>query len=91
MSPPIHTQLSRVSNITSNVKDIIIIRRTQTTSISKEGKSCHDLAAHHYLSLQVTEQVMDEKIGRMVTRVVLPRVVMHSRHHYAVFAGEHIL
>lgn len=26
----------------------------------------------------------DEKIGRMVTRVVLPRVVMHSRYHYGV-------
>lgn len=34
--------------------------------------------------LQVTEQVKDEKIGRMVTRVVLPRVVMHSRYHYGV-------
>ena len=34
--------------------------------------------------LQVTEQIMDEKLGRMVTRVVLPRVVMHSRHHYGV-------
>ncbi|KAL2973919.1 hypothetical protein AAZX31_14G074500 [Glycine max] len=32
------------------------------------------------------EQVMDEKIGRTVTRVVLPRVVMHSRHHYAAFS-----
>ncbi|KAK8677615.1 hypothetical protein V6N13_143141 [Hibiscus sabdariffa] len=31
---------------------------------------------------KVTEQIMDEKLGRMVTRVVLPRVVMHSRHHY---------
>ncbi|BAT82728.1 hypothetical protein LR48_Vigan01g333400 [Vigna angularis] len=37
---------------------------------------------------KVTEQVMDEKIGRMVTRVVLPRVVMHSRHHYAAFSGN---
>ncbi|XP_047327274.1 leishmanolysin-like peptidase [Impatiens glandulifera] len=35
---------------------------------------------------QVTEQVMDEKIGRMVTRVVLPRVVMQSRHHYGAFS-----
>ncbi|KAE9588445.1 putative leishmanolysin [Lupinus albus] len=35
---------------------------------------------------QVTEQVMDEKIGRMVTRVVLPRVIMHSRYHYAAFS-----
>ncbi|THU58622.1 hypothetical protein C4D60_Mb03t16300 [Musa balbisiana] len=32
----------------------------------------------------VTVQVMDEKLGRMVTRVVLPRVVMHARHHYGV-------
>ncbi|KAK7321737.1 hypothetical protein VNO77_32636 [Canavalia gladiata] len=37
---------------------------------------------------KVTEQSMDEKIGRMVTRVVLPRVVMHSRHHYAAFSGN---
>ncbi|OMO75031.1 Peptidase M8, leishmanolysin [Corchorus olitorius] len=35
---------------------------------------------------QVTEQIMDEKLGRMVTRVVLPRVVMHSRHHYGAFS-----
>ncbi|KAJ9186625.1 hypothetical protein P3X46_002173 [Hevea brasiliensis] len=35
---------------------------------------------------QVTEQVMDEKLGRMVTRVVLPHVVMHSRHHYGAFS-----
>jgi leishmanolysin len=33
---------------------------------------------------EVTEQQMDEKLGRLVTRVVLPRVVMHSRHHYGV-------
>jgi len=32
---------------------------------------------------------MDEKLGRMVTRVVLPHVVMHSRYHYAVFSWEH--
>lgn len=35
---------------------------------------------------QVTEQVMDEKLGRMVTRVVLPRVIMHARHHYGAFS-----
>ncbi|PKI43753.1 hypothetical protein CRG98_035859 [Punica granatum] len=35
---------------------------------------------------QVTEQVMDEKLGRAVTRVVLPRVVMHSRFHYGAFS-----
>ncbi|KAK1323081.1 hypothetical protein QJS10_CPA02g00100 [Acorus calamus] len=35
---------------------------------------------------QVTVQAMDEKLGRMVTRVVLPRVVMHSRHHYGAFS-----
>ncbi|CAN1273564.1 Leishmanolysin-like peptidase [Linum perenne] len=35
---------------------------------------------------QVTQQAMDEKLGRMVTRVVLPRVVMHSRHHYGAFS-----
>ncbi|PWA76931.1 EGF-like, conserved site-containing protein [Artemisia annua] len=35
---------------------------------------------------QVTEQAMDEKLGRTVTRVVLPRVVMHSRHHYGTYS-----
>jgi leishmanolysin len=35
---------------------------------------------------EVTEQQMDEKLGRLVTRVVLPRVVMHSRHHYGAFS-----
>ncbi|XP_042409790.1 leishmanolysin-like peptidase [Zingiber officinale] len=35
---------------------------------------------------QVTVQVMDEKLGRMVTRVVLPRVVMHARYHYGAFS-----
>ncbi|KAL5987126.1 hypothetical protein ACLOJK_041122 [Asimina triloba] len=34
----------------------------------------------------VTVQSMDERLGRMVTRVVLPRVVMHSRYHYGAFA-----
>ncbi|KAK4796809.1 hypothetical protein SAY86_029135 [Trapa natans] len=36
--------------------------------------------------VQVTEQVLDEKLGRAVTRVVLPRVVMHSRFHYGAFS-----
>lgn len=35
---------------------------------------------------RVTEQAMDEKLGRMVTRVVLPRVLMHSRFHYGAFS-----
>ncbi|XP_022951479.1 leishmanolysin-like [Cucurbita moschata] len=35
---------------------------------------------------QVTEQVLDERLGRTVTRVVLPRVVMHSRYHYGAFS-----
>ncbi|XP_076903290.1 uncharacterized protein LOC143558325 [Bidens hawaiensis] len=35
---------------------------------------------------QVTEETMDEKIGRMVTRVVLPHVIMHARHHYGTFS-----
>ena len=35
---------------------------------------------------QVTKQVMDEKFGRMITHVVLPHVVMHSRHHYGAFS-----
>ncbi|KAI3965304.1 hypothetical protein MKW92_002813 [Papaver armeniacum] len=35
---------------------------------------------------EVTVQVMDERLGRMVTRVVLPRVVMHSRYHYGAFS-----
>ncbi|GAA0184462.1 metalloprotease [Lithospermum erythrorhizon] len=37
---------------------------------------------------QVTEESMDDKLGRVVTRVVLPRVVMHSRHHYGAFSGN---
>lgn len=32
---------------------------------------------------------MDEKLGRMVTRVVLPHVVMHSRYHYGVILTLH--
>ncbi|KAK1392506.1 putative Metalloendopeptidase [Heracleum sosnowskyi] len=36
--------------------------------------------------IQVIEQVNDEKLGRMVTRVVLPRVVMHSRYHFGAFS-----
>ncbi|WOK99198.1 leishmanolysin-like peptidase [Canna indica] len=35
---------------------------------------------------QVTVQVMDKKIGRMVTRVVLPRVIMHARYHYGAYS-----
>lgn len=35
---------------------------------------------------QVIEQTVDEKLGRTVTRVVLPRVVMHSRYHYGAFS-----
>ncbi|KAJ8494139.1 hypothetical protein OPV22_015860 [Ensete ventricosum] len=37
---------------------------------------------------QVTVQVMDENLGRMVTRVVLPRVVMHARHQYGAFSEK---
>ncbi|KMZ61468.1 putative Surface protease GP63 [Zostera marina] len=36
--------------------------------------------------VQVTARSMDEKLGRMVTRVVLPRVIMHSRHHYGAYS-----
>ncbi|GAB4852089.1 hypothetical protein Ancab_016279 [Ancistrocladus abbreviatus] len=35
---------------------------------------------------QVVQQAMDERLGRMVTRVVLPRVIMHSRYHYGAFS-----
>nr|GEZ71946.1 RING-H2 group F2A [Tanacetum cinerariifolium] len=38
-------------------------------------------------SSQVTKQTMDEKLGRMVTRAVLPQVVMHSRYHYGGIFG----
>jgi hypothetical protein len=41
-----------------------------------------------FSSCQVTVQTSDEKLGRMVTRVVLPRVVMHSRHHYGVSCNK---
>lgn len=37
-----------------------------------------------FLHMQVTIQSMDEKLGRTVTRVVLPRVVMRARYHYGV-------
>ncbi|KAK4429151.1 Leishmanolysin-like peptidase [Sesamum alatum] len=36
--------------------------------------------------IRVTEQAMDERLGRTVTRVVLPRVIMHSRYHYGAFS-----
>ncbi|KAH9604464.1 hypothetical protein KSS87_016379 [Heliosperma pusillum] len=35
---------------------------------------------------QVIQQSMDERLGRTVTRVVLPRVIMHSRYHYGAFS-----
>ncbi|VFQ99153.1 unnamed protein product [Cuscuta campestris] len=38
--------------------------------------------------IQVTEQAMDEKLGRLVTRVVLPRVIMHARYHYRAFSAN---
>ncbi|KAJ3672797.1 hypothetical protein LUZ60_006171 [Juncus effusus] len=37
---------------------------------------------------QVTVQEMDQKLGRTVTRIVLPRVIMHSRHHYGAFSDN---
>ncbi|CAI9777817.1 unnamed protein product [Fraxinus pennsylvanica] len=36
--------------------------------------------------IRVTEQATDEKLGRMVTKVVLPRVIMYSRYHYGAFS-----
>lgn len=33
---------------------------------------------------KVVTQEFDSNLGRMVTRVVLPRVIMHSRQHYGV-------
>ncbi|KAK1291665.1 hypothetical protein QJS10_CPB17g02590 [Acorus calamus] len=39
---------------------------------------------------KVTVQAVDEKLGRTVTRVVLPRVVMHSRHHYGAFSENFV-
>ncbi|KAK1317921.1 hypothetical protein QJS10_CPA05g01604 [Acorus calamus] len=39
---------------------------------------------------EVTVQAVDEKLGRTVTRVVLPRVVMHSRHHYGAFSDNFV-
>ncbi|CAM6102918.1 unnamed protein product [Calypogeia fissa] len=35
---------------------------------------------------EVVKQSYDEKLGRMVTRVILPRVIMHSRHHYGAYS-----
>lgn len=37
---------------------------------------------------QVIQQTMDERLGRTVTRVVLPRVIMHSRYHYGAFSDN---
>ncbi|CAK9859449.1 unnamed protein product [Sphagnum jensenii] len=34
---------------------------------------------------EVVQQEHDQKLGRMVTRVVLPRVIMHSRQHYGAY------
>ncbi|GAB2291324.1 hypothetical protein Dimus_025582 [Dionaea muscipula] len=35
---------------------------------------------------EVIQQAMDERLGRMVTRVVLPRVIMSSRYHFGAFS-----
>ncbi|KMT19291.1 hypothetical protein BVRB_1g012970 [Beta vulgaris subsp. vulgaris] len=37
---------------------------------------------------QVIKQTMDERLGRMVTLVVLPRVIMHARYHYGAFSEK---
>lgn len=37
---------------------------------------------------QVLSQSSDSKLGRMVTRVVLPRVVMHARQHYGAYSND---
>lgn len=37
---------------------------------------------------QVIQLTMDERLGRTVTRVVLPRVIMHSRYHYGAFSDN---
>ncbi|KAG6483476.1 hypothetical protein ZIOFF_060124 [Zingiber officinale] len=34
---------------------------------------------------EVTMQVMDEKFGCAIARIVLPRLVMHTRYHYGAF------
>eukprot|EP00897_Mesotaenium_endlicherianum_P009795 jgi/Mesen1/8844/ME000053S08253 len=36
----------------------------------------------------VVREKYDEKLGRTVTRVVLPRVVMHARQHYGAYGRE---
>ncbi|EPS62049.1 hypothetical protein M569_12743, partial [Genlisea aurea] len=37
---------------------------------------------------RVAEQTMDEKLGKLVSKVVLPRVVMYARYHYASFSDN---
>ncbi|OAE20884.1 hypothetical protein AXG93_3256s1310 [Marchantia polymorpha subsp. ruderalis] len=37
---------------------------------------------------EVVRQGFDERLGRMVTRVILPRVVMHSRQHYGAYSED---
>ncbi|CAM8910599.1 unnamed protein product [Rhodiola kirilowii] len=39
---------------------------------------------------QTTKLIMDESLGRLVTHVVLSRVVIHSRRHFGSFSEEYI-
>ncbi|KAI5056639.1 hypothetical protein GOP47_0028826 [Adiantum capillus-veneris] len=39
---------------------------------------------------QVLTQAFDSKLGRAVSRVVLPRVMMHARRHYAAYSKDFI-
>ncbi|KAL2649366.1 hypothetical protein R1flu_017494 [Riccia fluitans] len=39
---------------------------------------------------QVVRQGFDDMLGRMVTRVTLPRVVMHSRQHYGAYSEDFV-
>lgn len=45
---------------------------------------CSYIEREHMNAVQVVLQEHDANLGRMVTRVVLPRVIMHSRQHYGV-------
>ncbi|PKA49613.1 leishmanolysin [Apostasia shenzhenica] len=71
----------RVSGVSGNELEEVVAAMSQRWCSKTVTKSL-------FLDQQgeVTIQAMDEKLGRMATRVVLPRVVMHSRHHYGAFS-----
>ncbi|KAK7368987.1 hypothetical protein VNO80_11020 [Phaseolus coccineus] len=54
--------------------------------LEMKGKDSRDKVSERVMDEKIcrSKKKMDEKIGRMV----LARVVMHSRHHYVAFSGN---